>query len=64
MTDREALCAMFLRAGILFQVDNKCGWTQRIVVAGDRCFVFDIDGALCGIRSTDDNETFDDGPWA
>lgn len=59
MTDREVLCAMFIRAGILFQVDNGCGWTQRIVVAGDRCFVFKMDGSLCGIRSALDDDSFD-----
>jgi hypothetical protein len=62
MTDREVLCAMLIRANILFQVDNGCGWKQRIVVAGDRCFVFDSDGALCGIRSALDDESFDGGP--
>lgn len=61
MTDREVLCAMLIRANILFQVDNGCGWKQRVVVAGDRCFVFDSEGKLCGIRSALDDEDFGGG---
>jgi len=56
------MCAMFIRAKIHFRVDDGCGWKQRIVVAGDRCFVFDGDGALCGIRSALDDDDFDGGP--
>lgn len=62
MTDREVLCAMFIRAKIHFRVDDGGGWKQRVVVAGDRCFVFHPDGSLHGIRSALDDEDFDGGP--
>ncbi len=60
-TDIEVLSAMLIRAKIQFEVDNDQGWSQRIVLEGDRCFVFAADGHLAGIRSRDDNQSFDGG---
>lgn len=59
MTDVELLSAMLLRAEINFSVDKRRGWHQRIVLDGDRCFVFAQDGSLAGIRNEDDTESFD-----
>jgi hypothetical protein len=53
---------MLIRAGIQFKVDGGSsahGWAQRIVLDGDRCFVFKQDGALAGIRNEDDTNSFD-----
>lgn len=61
MTDIETLAAMLLRANIKFTVDDGEGWAQRIVLKGDRCFVFAADGSLAGIRSFDDTQSFDGG---
>jgi hypothetical protein len=58
-TDIEVLSAMLIRAGIQFKVDAGHGWHQRIVLDGDRCFVFQTDGSLAGIRTEDDTDSFD-----
>jgi hypothetical protein len=59
MTDIEVLVSMLVRANIQFTVDKGCGWTQRILIEGDRCFVFDTAGGLAGIRNHDDTSSFD-----
>jgi len=50
---------MLIRAGIQFSVDAGEGWHKRIILAGDRCFVFRTDGSLCGVRNLNDTESFD-----
>jgi len=55
----ELLMMMLAQAGIAFTVDNGQGWAKRIVLAGDRCFVFNVDGSLAGIRNHDDTRSFD-----
>ena len=62
-TDLQIFCAMLLRAGVHFRTDSGEGWTTRVKLAGDRCFVFDSDGQLAGIRSEDDCRSYDEGPY-
>lgn len=62
-TDAEVLSAMFIRAEIQFKVDKGQGWAKRIVLEGDRCFVFTPEGDLAGIRNEDDSQDFDGGAW-
>lgn len=50
---------MLARANIGFTVDSGEGWSRRVLLEGDRALVFKKDGALAGIRSHDDNESFD-----
>ena len=58
-TDLEIFSSMLLRAKIKFKVDGGEGWDRRIVLDGDRCFVFATDGSLAGIRSEDDCQSYD-----
>jgi len=57
--DLQVLTAMFARAGINFRIDRGEGWSRRMVLEGDRCLVFDCEHNLAGIRSEDDNQSFD-----
>ena len=59
MTDQEMVVAMLVRAGVNFKVDTGNGWCRRVVLPGDRCFVFKADGSLAGIRDEDD-KSFDE----
>lgn len=60
-TDIEVMTTMLVRAKIKFTVDGSVEWNQRIILEGDRCFVFAVDGSLAGIRSEDDSKSFDGG---
>ncbi len=59
MLHYELLILMLAKAGISFTVDSEHGWAKRVVLSGDRCFVFKVDGSLAGIRSHDDTRSFD-----
>ncbi len=59
MNDLQMLVAMLAKAGISFRVDSAHGWHRRIVLDGDRAFVFKTDHSLAGIRSEDDTQDFD-----
>lgn len=61
MSDLQTLVAMLARVDISFEVDSGEGWPRRIKLAGDRCLVFGSDHQLAGIRSHNDNESFDGG---
>jgi hypothetical protein len=59
--DLHVLMDMFDRAEINFIVEtNEDGWHRPLRVKGDdRCYVFDSEDDLCGIRSLDGCHSFD-----
>lgn len=50
---------MLADAGIGFKHDSGEGWSHRLLLEGDRAFVFDSEGNLAGIRNHDDTANFD-----
>ena len=59
--DVHTLSFLFDKAKINYILEcEEKGWFRRLRVKGDdRCFVFDEEGNFCGIRSLDDNTSFD-----
>lgn len=59
--DLLALAHMFDQAGINYIIEsNVCGWPRRLRVNDDvRAYVFDTEGCLAGIRSLDDQQSYD-----
>ena len=60
MEDIEKMMLLLNSAGIEFTLEKDvCGWTKVLKLAGDRMFVFNST-CLCGMRSHDDQQSFDE----